>query len=103
MHWKGVNSVSSASDLSDCTSVVIEAFTVPSGKTITIRRRARSSHRMVISHSLRRQVSRGIYNPNYLEAVETVGINVYLRGLDATTNKGLLLYVFYFVAPRPRL
>ncbi|KAF8326801.1 endopolygalacturonase [Cantharellus anzutake] len=32
-----VNSVSSASDLSDCTSVVIEAFTVPSGKTITIK------------------------------------------------------------------
>lgn len=31
-----VNSVSSASNLSSCTSVVIEAFTVPSGNTLTI-------------------------------------------------------------------
>ncbi|KAJ6457261.1 polygalacturonase [Mycena sanguinolenta] len=31
-----VNSVASAADLSDCTSVLIEAFTVPSGETITI-------------------------------------------------------------------
>ncbi|CAK5280916.1 unnamed protein product [Mycena citricolor] len=31
-----VNSVASASNLSSCTDVVIEAFTVPAGKTITI-------------------------------------------------------------------
>ncbi|CAK5263184.1 unnamed protein product [Mycena citricolor] len=31
-----VNSVSSASNLGSCTSVVIEAFTVPSGSTVTI-------------------------------------------------------------------
>ncbi|KAJ7320859.1 polygalacturonase [Mycena albidolilacea] len=31
-----VNSVASAADLSDCTAVVITAFTVPSGETITI-------------------------------------------------------------------
>ncbi|KAJ7238747.1 polygalacturonase [Mycena haematopus] len=31
-----VNSVASAADLSDCTSVIITAFTVPSGDTITI-------------------------------------------------------------------
>ncbi|KAF7347176.1 Glycoside hydrolase family 28 protein [Mycena venus] len=31
-----VNSVASAADLSDCTAVVITAFTVPSGDTITI-------------------------------------------------------------------
>ncbi|KAF8331461.1 uncharacterized protein EI90DRAFT_1023925 [Cantharellus anzutake] len=71
---KGVNSVSSASDLSDCTSVVIEAFTVPSGKTITIK----AAPGAVISQNgditfARRQASRGIYNPKYLEAVETVG------------------------------
>ncbi|KAJ6541600.1 polygalacturonase [Mycena capillaripes] len=31
-----VNSVASAADLSDCTAVIITAFTVPSGNTITI-------------------------------------------------------------------
>ncbi|VDB91724.1 unnamed protein product [Peniophora sp. CBMAI 1063] len=31
-----VNSVSTASDLSDCSAVVIEAFSVPSGDTVTI-------------------------------------------------------------------
>ncbi|KAJ6601041.1 polygalacturonase [Mycena vulgaris] len=31
-----VNSVASAADLSDCTAVVITAFTVPSGQTVTI-------------------------------------------------------------------
>ncbi|KAJ3889991.1 polygalacturonase [Lentinula edodes] len=32
-----VNSVASAADLSDCTSVVITAFSVPSGETVTIK------------------------------------------------------------------
>ncbi|KAJ7439969.1 polygalacturonase [Mycena latifolia] len=31
-----VNSVASAADLSDCTAVIITAFTVPSGETVTI-------------------------------------------------------------------
>ena len=32
-----INSVDSASDISDCSSVTINAFTVPSGKTLTLK------------------------------------------------------------------